>query len=97
MICLTSLEVCNSVFNITQENNKFQLYTDPLDSEFSFTKLKEDIAELPDLSRITVEDLEHKTTGPDSIQAYRELSIGESQTDGYFLLLNYTQTSSFQN
>ena len=34
MLSLTSLEVYNSVFNITEEVSKLQLYTDPLDSDF---------------------------------------------------------------
>ena len=94
MIGLTDSEVYISIFNITKENNKFQLYTDPLDSEFSFTEMKDKIAKLLDLSHITPQDLEHKTRGPDIIKAYRELSTEESQTDGYyFLLLNYTQSS----
>ena len=36
-IGLTSLEVYKSIFNITEPNNNFQLYTDNLD-EFSFTE-----------------------------------------------------------
>ena len=36
MIELTDLEVYNSIFHITENINKFQLYTDPLDSDFSF-------------------------------------------------------------
>ena len=84
MIGLTDLEVYNSNFNITKENNKFQLYTDPPDSEFSFTEMKDKLAGLLDLSHITHEDLEHKTRGPDIIKAYRELSTQESQTDGYY-------------
>ena len=56
--------------------------------------MKDKIAELLDLSQITPEDLEHKTRGPDIINAYRELSIEESQTGGYyFLVLNCTQSS----
>ena len=34
MVGLTDLEVYNSIFNITKENNKFELYTDTFD-EFS--------------------------------------------------------------
>ena len=83
MVGLTDLEVYISIFNVTEENNKFQLYTDPLDSEFSFTEMKDKITELLDLSHITPYDLEHKTRGPDIIKAYRELSIEDSQTDGY--------------
>ena len=35
MIGLTVSEICNTVLKITEENNKFQLYTD-LPGEFSF-------------------------------------------------------------
>ena len=38
MLGLTSLEVYNSIFYITEENNNFELYTQPLDSEFSLTE-----------------------------------------------------------
>ena len=82
MLALVDQELYNSIFNITEENNKFQFYTDHLDSEFSFTEMKDKIAELLDLSYITPEDLEHKTQGPDFIETYRELSIKESPTDG---------------
>ena len=34
MIRLTSLEVYKSIFNITEENNKFELYTDTFDNCF---------------------------------------------------------------
>ena len=100
MIGLVDLEVYNSIFNITEENNKFELYTDPLDSEFFFTEMKGRIAELLDLYPISPKDLEDKTTGPDIIKTYRELSMEESQTDGfYYLLLNYTQSplGDFEN
>ena len=40
MLGLIDLEVYNSIFNITKENNKFELYTDTFD-EFSFEELKE--------------------------------------------------------
>ena len=49
------------------------------------------IEELLNLYPISPKDLEDKTTGPDFIKTYRELSMEESQTDGYYyLLLNYT-------
>ena len=40
MIGLTSLEVYISIFNINQESNKFELYTDTFD-EFPFTELED--------------------------------------------------------
>ena len=39
MVGLTSLKVYNSILNITEENNKFELYTDSFD-EVSFEELK---------------------------------------------------------
>ena len=38
MIGLTSLEVYNRIFNITEENNKFELYTGSPDDSFSFVE-----------------------------------------------------------
>ena len=68
MIGLTSLEVYNSIFNINQENNKFELYTDTFD-EFSFTALKK----ILNISDITPHHLQRETVGPRIIQAYRKL------------------------
>ena len=45
MIGLTDLEVCNSVFDITKENNKFEIYTDTFDG-FSFEELKDEVGEI---------------------------------------------------
>ena len=42
MIGLTSLEVYNSFFNITEENNKFELYTDTF-NEFSFSEQEDEV------------------------------------------------------
>ena len=39
---LTSLEVYNSLFSITEEKNKIELYTDTFD-EFSFEELKHEL------------------------------------------------------
>ena len=45
MTDLTSLEVYNSIFIITEENNKFEFYTDIFD-EFSFAELKDEVEEI---------------------------------------------------
>ena len=55
MIGLTSLEVYNSIFNIT-ENNEFELYTDLFD-ELSFTELKHELEEILGLSDYSPEHL----------------------------------------
>ena len=45
MIDLLSLEVYNSMFNVTEENNKFEIYRDTFD-EFSFDELKDELKEI---------------------------------------------------
>ena len=42
MIRLISLEVYNSIFTITEENNNFELYTDTYDN-FSFTEVEDEV------------------------------------------------------
>ena len=59
MIGLITLEVYNSVFNTTEENNKFELYTDSFD-EFSFEELKDEVEEILNISDITPYHLQHE-------------------------------------
>ena len=59
MLRLTNLEVYNSIFNITEENNKFKLYKFP-DSEsgsISYEKVREKIERHLVISDITATDL----------------------------------------
>ena len=72
MLGLTDLEVYNSIFNITNENNKFELYTDTFD-EFSCEELKDELEEILDFSNITDDHLEDETIGPRINEAYWEL------------------------
>ena len=91
---LISLEVYNSFFNIAGENKNFELRTLLFDSEFSFTELKDKVAEVLGLSNVSIEDLEHKIYGSKVFEIYRKLSPEKSQTDvSYILLLNYIQSS----
>ena len=78
MTGLTNLEVYKSIFDITEENNKFEFYTQPLDSEFLFTDLKDKVAEALGLSDFSMEDLEPETHRPDIIITFRNLSIEKS-------------------
>ena len=71
MLGLTNLEVYNSMFNITKENNKFELYTDTFD-EFSFEQLKDELEEILKIPNITDVQLEDEITGPRVIKAYWE-------------------------
>ena len=75
--------MCNSIFDITEEKNKFELYTGVLEEEFSYTQLKDKAAELFGLSDIPPEDLELELVGQDIIKIYRKLSTEKNQTDRY--------------
>ena len=79
---LLSLEFYSSTFNITEENMKFELYTGYLEEEFSYTQLKDKVAEVLSLPNIKSEELEHETFGPKSFEIYRKLPTEKSQTDG---------------
>ena len=94
MIGLRSLEVINSILNITEENNIFEGYTDTFD-ELSFTELKVELEEIPDISKITPEHLQDKIRGPRKISAYKKLEIEKKRTDGYIKLLMGYATSLF--
>ena len=63
MIGLVDLEIYNSIFNITKENNNFELYTDNFD-EFSFMELKDEVEEIFNISNITDAHLEDDKLGP---------------------------------
>ena len=68
MIALTSLEIYNSYFNITEKNNKVGLYTDTFD-EFSFTELKDELEEILNISNMTSKYLQDDIMGPHKISA----------------------------
>ena len=76
MIGLTSLGVCSSFFNIAEENNKFELYTDTFD-EFSIAELKDELEEILSVSDITPKHLQHEILGPRIIQSHKKIKIGK--------------------
>ena len=85
MVGLISLEVYNSIFNITK-NNEFELYTDNF-GEFFFSELKGGLDEILNISDITPYHLQHEILGPRIIEAYRKIKLEKSSTDGYIILL----------
>ena len=85
MLGLIDLEVYNSSFNITKENNKFELYTDTFD-EFSFLKLKDELEEFLNIPNITDSHLEDETLAPLIIDTHQKLRSYKSSHDGYIIL-----------
>ena len=74
MIGLTDLEVYNSIFNITEENNKFKLYKFPDEKSggITYEKVRDEIERDLDISDITATDLQEDIVGPIVIEKYKE-------------------------
>ena len=86
MLGLIDLEVYNSIFNITKENIKFDLYTDTFD-DFSFEELKDEVEEILNIPNITDNLLEDETLTPRVAETYQKLRLDKSSHDGYIILL----------
>ena len=97
MISLIDLEVYNSIFVITEENNKFEHYIDNFDEFFSYTELKDEIAEILRISAKTPYHLQHETIAPLIIKTFQELKLEKTSTDGYYILLTNYFGSPFED
>ena len=86
MIGLVNLEVYISIFNMTEKNNKFELYRD-MSAKFGFLELKDELEEILNISHITNEHLDDEVLGQRIIDEYIKLSRERMNTDGYMLLL----------
>ena len=81
MLGLVDLEVYNSIFNITEENNKFEIYRDT-SNKFGFLELKDELEEILNISHITIEHLDDEILGPRIIDEFIKLSNEKKNTDG---------------
>ena len=96
MLGLVNLEVYNSIFNITEENNKFEIYGDMSDN-FGFLQLKDEIEEILDISHITDDHLNDEILGPRIIDEFIKLSNEKKNSDSYMILLFGYSASSFRD
>ena len=96
MIGLTDLEVYNYIFNITEENNKFEIYRDTF-NKFGFLELKDELEEILNISHITTEHLDDEILGPRIIDAYIKLANEKKNSDGYMVLLLGYSASPFRD
>ena len=96
MVGLTDLEVYNSIFNITKENYKFEIYRDMSD-KFGFLELKDEIEEILDISHITDDHLNDEILGPRIIDDFIKLSNEKKNTDGYMMILLAYAKSPFRD
>ena len=74
MIGLVDLEVYNSIFNITEENNKFKLYKFPDEKAggVTYEKVRDEIEKDLDIEDITAADLQDEILAPIIVEEYKE-------------------------
>ena len=89
MIGLTDLEVYISIFNITEENNKFELYIFPDEKSGGITneKVRDEIERDLDISDITATDLQDDIIGPIIIEEYKEQVTKRMENEQYMNIL----------
>ena len=99
MTGLTDLEVYNSIYNITEENNKFELYKFPDEKAggISYTKVRDEIEKDLDIEDITAADLQDDIIAPIIIKEYNEQVTKRMNDDGYMDILARYTSSVFQD
>ena len=99
MIGLTDLEVYNSIFNITEENNKFELYKFPDEKAggVTYKKVRDEIEKDLDIEDITAEDLQDGIIGPIIIEEYNEQVTKRMNDEQYMNILAIYTRSVFQD
>ena len=90
MIGLTDLEVYNSIFNITEENNKFQFYKlhDENGGRISYEKVRNEIAKNLNTPDITAADLQDDIIAPIIIKEYKEQVTKRMKDEQYMNISN---------
>ena len=99
MLGLLDWEVYNSVFNITEENNKFELYKFPDEKAggVSYEKIRDEIEKDLDTSDITDTDLQDNIVGPLIIEEYKEQVTKRMKVEQYMRILSIHTSSVFQD
>ena len=99
MIGLVDLEVYNSIFNITEENNKFKLYKFPDEKAggVTYEKVRDEIEKDLDIEDITAEDLQDDIIAPIIIEEYKKQVTKRMKDDKYMFILNLYVNSVFQD
>ena len=99
MIGLTDLEVYNSIFNITEENNKFDLYKFPDEKAggVTYEKVRDEIEKDLGIEDITAEDLQDEIIGPIIIEEYNEQVTKRMNDEQYMNILAIYTRSVFQD
>ena len=99
MLGLVDLEVYNSLFNITEENNKFEFYIFPDEKAggATYEKVRNEIEKDLGIEDITAADLQDDTIGPIIIEEYREQVTKRMKDEQYMKILAIYTRSVFQD
>ena len=99
MIRLTDLEVDNSIFNITEENNKFKLYKfpDKKSGGVTYEKVGDEIERDLDISDITAADLQDDLIALITIEEYKEQVAKRMKNEQYMNIVAGYVSSVFQD
>ena len=99
MIGLVDVEVYNSIFNITEEINKFKLYNFPDEKAggISCTKVRDEIEKDLDIEDITATDLQDDIIGPIIIKEYKKQVTKRMKDEQYMNILAIYIRSIFQD
>ena len=99
MIGLTDLEVYNSIFNITEKNNKFEIYKfyDEKAGGATYEKVRDEIEKDLDIEDITASDLQDDIIGPIIIEEYEKQVTKRMKDERYMFILNSYINSVFQD
>ena len=98
MIGLTNLAVYNSIFNITEENNKFELYKFPDEKSggITYEKVRDEIEKDLDIEDITTADLQDEIIGPIFVEEYKEQVTKRMKDEQYMNILAIYTSSVFR-
>ena len=98
MIGLTDLEVYNSIFNITEHDNKFELFKFPDEKSggVSYEKVRDEMEKDLKITDITATDLQDEILGSIFINEYREQVTKRMKDDKYVKILGFNVMSIFQ-
>ena len=99
MIGLVDLEVYNSIFNITEENNKFEFYKFPDEKVggITYEKVRDEIEKDLDISDKTATDLQDDIIAPIIIEEYKEQATKRMKNEQYMNILAIYTRSVFQD
>ena len=99
MLGLTDLEVYISIFNITEENNKIELYKIPDEKAggVTYEKVRDEIEKGMDISDITASDLQDDIIAPIIIEKYKEQVTKRMTDEQYMNILAIYTSSVFQD